>query len=313
MGALIEGIDDLVGWTPTAVDLDDADAWVEWTCFGALPFDEPFFADTLARHFTDPQARRVRTSPVALERIAARTDAVGPTALVFHGGRCGSTALANALATVRDAVVLREPMVLGRALLHDGLPPQRLQALVQCLVARRSPAQHHTFLKTSSYNVLFADALIAACPNVPCLFVYRDPLEVAVSLLERPPRWAGMFRGGRFGLAERDAGPEELVAHAVGSFYRAALACPRLELVVYPELVQRAASLVERLSGTPLTREARDAIAASLGRDAKDRIATFRPDGARKQAQVTPRLRAAVERLAQPFYEALEQRRTSAS
>jgi hypothetical protein len=314
VGALIAGVNDLVGWTPIAVDLDDAEPWVEWTCFGDRPFDEPFFADTIAKHLEGPTARRVRTSPVALERVAVLGDAVGPSALVFHGSRCGSTALANALAAVGDAVVVREPVVLGRALLHEGLPPERLLGLLRCLAVRRSATQRRTFLKTSSFHVLFADRLCDALPGVPRVFLYRDPLEVAVSLLERPPRWAAMFRAGRFGLAERDAGPEALVAHAVGSFYRAALACPRLELVEYRQLADGGCvALVERLAGAALCSEERNGVARALARDAKDRSAGFRPDAAQKQARASDRLRAAVDRLARPHYDALEERRTSAA
>lgn len=313
MGARIAGVNDLVGWTPIALDLEDADPWVEWTAFGDRPFDEPFFADTIAKHLEDPSARRVRTSPVALERVAAQSDAVGPSALVFHASRCGSTALANALAAVRDAVVLREPVVLGRAVLHEGLPQQRLLGLLRCLAARRGPAQRHTFLKTSSFHVLFADTLCDALPGAPRLFLYRDPLEIAVSLLERPPRWAGMFRAGRFGLAEPDAGPEEIVAHAVGSFLRAALACPRLELVEYRQLAEACVDIVDRLAGAPLSADERAGVAQALQRDAKDRGTAFRPDAAQKQARASDRLRVAVDRLARPFYDALEARRTSAS
>jgi hypothetical protein len=46
---------------------------------------------------------------------------------------------------------------------------------------QRTSEQKAYFVKFTSYNVLFIDFIKAAFPDVPCLFLYREPGEVLVS------------------------------------------------------------------------------------------------------------------------------------
>jgi hypothetical protein len=320
MGAVIAGVHDLVGWTPIALDFEADEPWVQWTDLASASFADPFFEDTIRKHVDAPGSRRALSEADALAVVGDRCDVVGPTGFVFHGSRCGSTAFANALAAVRGSVVVREPITLGRALASDpkGEHLDRLAGLVRCLAQRRQPEQRATFIKLSSYSVLFAEALHRAFPDVPSVFVYRDPLEVAVSLFARPPRWAAMFRAGKLrGSAELAvvAGPEELVAHAVASFYRAALACPQLRLVNYSRLPGDCIAMLGAVFGLALHEDDRRRIAEGLATYSKDpgRKAEFRPDTAKKRSEATPALRDAVDRHAQDAYRELERRRLSSA
>lgn len=318
MGAVIAGVHDLVGWTPIALDFGAAEPWVQWTNLASAAFAEPFFEDTIRKHVGAPGARRVVSDADALPVVGSRCDVVGPNGFVFHGSRCGSTAFANALGAVRGSVVVREPITLGRALANAGIGDRldRLAGLVQCLVQRRQPEQRYTFIKISSYGTSFAEALRRAFPAVPCAFLYRDPLEVAVSLFARPPRWAAMFRAGELGgPSNAAAGPEELVALAVASFYRAALACPDLRLVNYRELQSEGVATIGAALGLALDEHDRRCAGEALATYSKDpgRKQEFRPDSARKQAEATPALRDAVDRHALGVYRELERRRVSSA
>jgi len=135
-----------------------------------------------------------------LEREETGIDALAPRALIFHASRCGSTLLANVLGASERIAVMSEPQLLGpllRKLCDDKLDrpidkPASLRVLRNAVCAlgrRRNAVQRYTVLKFNSWNVLQAQALQAAFPGVPSLFLYREPMEIMVSLLRRPPGW----------------------------------------------------------------------------------------------------------------------------
>ena len=122
-----------------------------------------------------------------------------PTGFIFQMSRCGSTLLAKALARSPRHMVLNEGTPL-----HENLwqyltgnwrqPVQitdRNLALIRNLILAmgrcRTPEQYAYFVKFRSWNVLFIDIIMKAFPDVPCLFMYRDPSEIFVSALEKDP------------------------------------------------------------------------------------------------------------------------------
>lgn len=139
---------------------------------------------------------RTRLRPLAADP-ADPTEPAGPTdrllaGVVFHTARCGSTLLAHLLAARQGTSVLDEPPAVNRILADPGLTATSRRSLLRRLVAtcRVGPGRGAAVvLKCSSRNVLDAGVVLTAFPDTPVVFVLRDPLEVLVSLTERPPGW----------------------------------------------------------------------------------------------------------------------------
>jgi hypothetical protein len=211
--------------------------------------------------------------------------------------------------------VIKEPICLSQALLSDprALHHDWLAALIRCLCARPTGTPGASFVKFTSWHVLHVARLRREFATVPCVFLYRDPVEILVSLVERPPAWRRELQAGLLPVAcPAAASDEELYARTIAALYDAALATPDLHLVNYVELSQEMLATVAERLGARWTAEERERVAAASTRNSKSG-AVFTPDGARKQAKASPAARAAVERFAAESYARLEQRRHSST
>ncbi len=118
-------------------------------------------------------------------------DGGAPSGLVFHVGRCGSTALSQALKQHSTPVVYAEPLPVNEIL----LPPQAksrqdtVWALRMLGLAFAQHAGRPYILKLTSWNSLYCDLFLEAFPNTPWVFLVRDPVEVGVSVMDQPPPW----------------------------------------------------------------------------------------------------------------------------
>ncbi len=181
----------LSGWTPVRVGWPAGQAQIEWCNLGAERFTDPFFEQTLARVFRDPARllfRRV-TPMEALEPFAVDPAGPRPSGFIFHWSRCGSTLLAQMLAALPQNVVVSEAppldQVLGaqrynRWVGHD----QRVawfRGMLHAIAQRRHPSEQHVFVKFDSWHILELPLILEAFPDVPWVFLYRDPVEIMVS------------------------------------------------------------------------------------------------------------------------------------
>lgn len=300
-------------WTPVGVDFSGSSPWVRWADLRRVRLDDPFFDQSVQRALCGGDGELVETDPDALVEVAASARIVGPAALFFHAGRCGSTLVANALGLHAGTVVLKEPVCLSQALLSDpgGRRREWSKALIQCLCAQRSPGHTATILKLTSWNVLRASRLRELFPTVPCAFLYRDPVETVVSLLERRPALERELRAGLLPLPRTiGASEEDLFARFVGGLFDAALEEPDLALVNYTELSDGGLDALAAVLGVQWSTPERARVEASRSRDAKSTgESEFTPDTQRKQQRATAAMRDAVRRFALAPYETLESRR----
>ena len=284
---------------------------IEWFADDGARFTEPFFEETLARLARLPgNARRARrrTPADALREIAP---GMPPTAFIFHVSRCGSTLLAQLLAAVPANRVVAEAPVIDDILRAPRLDPRvsdedRIAWLRGAVAAlgQRAGADRF-FVKLDCWSLFELPLIRRAFPGVPCVFVYRQPLEVLVSLLRQPSLTLvrGTVTPAQLGLSEteRDSLPAgEHAAAILGAFFREARE-RRGELwpVAYEQLP---AFAWEAMPGFAPTAAERTVMQAASLRSAKNPAVPFAPDALAKRREASPALRAASARWAEPPY-----------
>jgi hypothetical protein len=244
-----------------------------------------------------------------------------PAGIVFHVARCGSTLVSQALKQHERCVVYSEPLPCNELLLPPhAYPRHELVAALRSLgEAFAGHAGRPYVLKLSSWNTLFCDVVADAFPGTPWVLTLRDPVEVGVSLLERPAGWMQGNAGAAAVLRRTvdPAGdaqtPEEFVARLFGAFCAAAsqLDPARGRLLDYADLPAAIWTTVAPHFGLAVDD-------AQLGRmlevariDAKapvGKTTAFARDDQSKQAAASAALRAAVMQHAVPELQRLRQR-----
>ncbi|MFI8734704.1 sulfotransferase family protein [Ectopseudomonas toyotomiensis] len=313
---------DFSGWLPIRAWLQNGEWRLDWCWFGEQRLTRPFFRDDVDHALRLPfnQAFRRETDLQALLGWQAVSPGLPPTALIFHASRCGSTLMAQMLATLDDNIVLSEPPPLDNLLRAHRLDPKEmpqqpawLAALVSAYGQRRQGNEQRLFIKLDAWNVFEAPLLLALYPEVPRVFLYRDPLEIVVSQLRQPGmhRVPGLLGSSALDLPVQEAlrmTPAEYTSRTVGAILRQGLAlCQQHGAVAvnYQELPNacwgRLASLFDvHDAHLPRLRE-------TAGFDAKQPSQSFTADSQSKREAADEGLRETVECWAGKAYRALEQ------
>lgn len=139
---------------------------------------------------------------------------IAPSGFVFHESRCGSTLVANSLAVVDPEMtrVYSESAPLISAMKACGAGQdgdkecdrEKSNRLIQDVVylngRTNDMRETHMFYKIQSIGTTFIHNLREAFPDVPWIFVYRDPVQVMMSHIpsELSIRMAVCTRSKRF-------------------------------------------------------------------------------------------------------------------
>ncbi len=187
------------GMVPVAIDPESesgGNGKVLWADLGHHPFREwqyMYTVQALAKAGQIGESFATDFSILLDDRILA--DPIEPEGFMFHISRCGSTLSAKALARSPRHVVINQGGPLQRGFwatitkdwTQDAeASPENLHAfrnLVLAMTRRRQPEQQRAFVKFISWNTLYMDFAMQAFPEVPALFLYRNPVEVIASVL----------------------------------------------------------------------------------------------------------------------------------
>jgi len=178
-------------WLPSRLGRRDNQTVIEWCYRGKRRFAEPFFDQTIAACLRHPfnMLFRLHTPIGALAKLHETQPGLLPSGLIFHMSRCGSTLIAQLLASLSQTIVIAEADPIDAVLRAHFRDPsvsdeQRcawLQWVVSALGQRQDPQQQYLFIKFDSWSVMDLPLIQRAFPGVPWLFVCRDPVEVMVS------------------------------------------------------------------------------------------------------------------------------------
>lgn len=148
---------------------------VHWITVEASAWREPFFYDTIRR---SRRCHPVTTTSLDVLLNTPVTDAVPPTAFIFHVSRCGSTLLTQMMVEVARNRVLSEPTIVDDLLQSDLPPDMKQQALIQALKyfgCRQQANIDYLFVKLDAWHLLYMDCIRAAFSQVPCVGLFREP------------------------------------------------------------------------------------------------------------------------------------------
>jgi hypothetical protein len=297
-------------WLPVRAALHPTGLFIASREIAPDELQDAFMQETVSRVAA---AERI----VQVERAGVGVAAAGeaPAGLVFHVARCGSTLVTQMLKQHGNLVVYAEPLPFNELLLPPhAWPRQELVAAIRSLGAAFARHSGRPFvLKFTSWNTLFCDIVAEAFPSSPWILCIRDPVEVGVSLVDRPPGWLGLVDAGRLA-----ASPEEKVAHVFAAFCESAvrLDAGRGRLVRYESLPGAVWDVVAPHFSLAIDAAGRQRMADSARIQSKSPLGkrvAFVADAAAKQAVASASLRRAIDALARPKLAMLEKIHAGAS
>ncbi|MGZ8241006.1 MAG: sulfotransferase [Methylobacter sp.] len=318
-------VTDLTEWIPLRVEQKDEHFLVDWCRLGGKRFLEPFFEDTVTHLLRLPfnQLFCWRTSFETLHELHRLQTGLKPAGFIFHSSRCGSTLVSQMLASCGRNIVISEADPFDAilrshyrnpALKNEALRAGMLKSLASAFSQRRHAGEARFFIKFDSWNILELPLIKAAFPDVPWVFIYRNPVEVLVSHMRRRgiQMVAGMLEPEMFGLARDQVSlmtTEEYCAKVLGSILGAAfhhLPTGNGLLVNYTELPEAAWTSIAGHFGISWNLSELKAMQDAARLDAKNPFFSFIPDSASKQYEANQSLLDAAENWVRPVYQALE-------
>lgn len=325
-------IANLRGFLPVDAVVVDGRPGLRWMDLSGVKLTEPFFQQTVERAQADGK-RELFTEFDTLLQLEKSFDSVQPTGFIFHSSRCGSTLVSNACRAVPDSIVLSEPNTIDKLIarfitdagdVKTSLYSVFLRAAVHALGQRRTGNEQHLFIKFSPCSFSQIEHIRRIWPNVPWLFLYRDPVETIVSNLKDVPPW--LIDDDRRVLASIiDATPdevapmtlEELCARAIGSLFSTArdVAHRNGMLLNYTQLSVPVISSVLSFFKVSHSTNELDSIARTSRVYSKETSGTrsFVSDTDEKQKLASHAVREAATRWAIEPYQLLEQKRLELS
>lgn len=310
----------LEGWTPFRAGWIDGEMTVDWCHLGPHRLTDPFFYETIARAIGYPfnTAFRQRTRA---DDLAALSPGLRPSGFIFHMARCGSTLAAQALAADPRAIVASEPGPVRTMLEVPRIAvvaPERADAwlagVVGALARPRFPGEDRFFVKFMAADILDLARIQAIFPDVPWMFLYRDPLEILASQLRRggadtlpgviPPQLLGLTPDAVFAMNRKVYQLTAMAAYGRAALDGMARAPGRGRVLRYDDLPDALWPLFADHFGLDPVLPGFAAMRAVAGRHAKTGAA-FRPDGAEKRAEASD-WRETAERIVGPVLAALD-------
>ena len=318
---------DFAGWFPIRIYRSTSGLTVDWAHLGNLRFTDPFFGQTVGQCLRHPAHLlfRHQTPMSALGELQKLSAGLAPAGFIFHMSRCGSTLLSQMLAALPEHVVISEAGPIDdllRAPLHDpGLAPDQqvlwLRWLLSALGQRRSEQETRLFIKFDSWHTLFLPLIQRAFPEVPWIFLYRDPVEVLVSHAKQmgSQMIPGALEPALFGWDAQALSQmpwQEYGARVLARICDAALAQARAgrgRLVHYRQLPRVVAPALMKYWSLDCAPEAVRKMNSACQFHAKNPVLPFTDDTQTKAQATTDEIRQIARQWLEPVYRQLQAQR----
>lgn len=316
--------DELHDWFPIRVYAGTGSLMVDWCHLGDERFTEPFFDQTVENCLRRPfsQLFRHQTPISVLEEIGAHQLAMPPAGFIFHMSRCGSTLVGQMLAADPRHIVIAEADPIDAVLRSNRQNPyinddQRVAWLRGLLGAYgrtgRGEAER-LYVKFDSWSVVDLPLIRRAFPDVPWIFLYREPAEVVASHERQrgshllpgtlEPELIGLDRSGVDELSLDEYG-----VRVLGEICRGALqhhGDGNGRLVNYAELPERMWPELCSLFRAPCGPDEVQRMRAVARFHSKRPNEAFGPESERTRTKSSESVRALTQQLLDPLYAQLE-------
>jgi hypothetical protein len=314
------------GWLPAGTSWRNGALTVRWSYFGEERLRAPFFAMDAQPSLGKPFNRLVRPT-TAIDRVhehLSQHPPLRPSGLIFHMSRCGSTLVAQMLAACADNVVISEAspiddVVRARQIRPDLSEDQQARWLAGIVGALGQPraGESRLFVKLDCWHTLALPLFRRAFPDVPWVFLYRDPVEVMVSQRRMPGMQMipGAFGPELLGIAPTHDRPDDYCARVLARICEPIVrqhAQGGGLLVNYRDLPQALWTMILPHFGVVASAAERAAMAETAKYDAKMPGFEFTPDSEARQRAASAATRAAASERLGDIYGRLEALRLGA-
>lgn len=183
----------LKNWTPIELHLSKKNRAVAWLDLGKNRFTDKMSAYTVCRSWQEQnKPQPVWTNVDLLTKLQNISPGLKPKGFIFNVSKCGSTLLARMLSSLPKNLVISEDTVINKCLMPndlmseiDGFPDayktELFKGLISALGQPRLGVEENYIIRFSPKNVLELPFIKQIYPDVPWIFLYRDPVEVVVS------------------------------------------------------------------------------------------------------------------------------------
>lgn len=313
---------DLSEWTPVRVTWRDQRPVVDWCHTAGVDFNEPFFGETVQRCLRHPFRLLFRheTSIEAVGRHVAEHPGLPPAGFIFHMSRCGSTLVAQMLSAVGAHLVLSEPAPVDAVLRAQQVDPRLTDAeratwlrWIVGALGQGNGRQSRLFVKFDAWSAMELPLVRQAFPEVPWLFLFRDPVEILASHSRHYGAHVvpGVLPATTFGMAPATAAGMpvmEYAARVLSRICESALEWEHDPLVTFADYADLPLFVFSDLVpgwSLSLGEPELAVMAAAATRDAKNPYIEFDA----RCASPSPPMEAATERWLRPAFERLQSAR----
>jgi hypothetical protein len=313
-------------WIPVRGYWKENRAFVDWCFLDKERLTEPFFDDSVAKRFRHPfnLLFRHQTPIEFLGDLNENAAGLKPSGFIFHLSRCGSTLISQMLAALPENIVISEAspidFVLRAKNIEENQRIEWLRWMIGALGQRRNPLEKHYFIKFDCWNTLEINLVRRAFPDVPWIFLYRNPVEIIVSQLRQRGVMMvpGMIREILPELSFEESlkmPPEEFCARVLERICRSVVESLKNGdglPVNYSELPGEFNSKILEYFKIEFMADRLEKMFAAARFNAKNPQLSFSPDSEEKKRKATEAAHEAARKFVNPIYEAFENIRKKA-
>ena len=314
-------------WSPIRFYWREQTPFVDWCYMGKTRFTDSFFDTTIQKRFNQPFniLFRHQTPMDFLGDLYEKCGGLTPNGFIFHLSRCGSTLVSQMLAALPQNIVISEPPPIDSILNSSEKNPNVtdeerinwLKWLISALGRPRNEEKNY-FIKFDSWSTLDLDLITRAFPEVPRIFLYRNPVEVIVSHLNQPgaqmiPGAIGKLLPGVDLYEMFQMSREEYCARILAKICESALENHQntdVKLFNYIQLPEIVTSEILTHFQVLYAEEELEKMKSATRFDAKRPRTIFTPDSEEKKRNAGENAHHVAEKFVMPFYEKLETLRT---
>lgn len=289
---------------------------VQFIKFPKVLFNQPFYNFSIQQYLKDNKNR-----PSFLLNLVTEGDILKslhtplPNGFIFHMSRCGSTLISQMLSSLHHCRTVSEPIIINQ-ILNANLPTASKVKYLQLIMnALKVNSGQYFCCKFTSHAVMELSTIREAYPNVPWIFLIREPLEVMVSILTSAQKKKTYLKK-LYGLASFmnlpvDSSLEVIVAQLLGNFLR--LAYQNLDknalIINYEQLPDILYNKVTGHFNIELTNTDQlqmENRALYHSKRTTDKVFNREKEKESKLAKVTPAIDKATQQWVQPWYDKLK-------